>query len=652
LGQYKEPFLPSSYLEAKDMEREWNILERKIKTVFCGLLVVLLGLGALVPTVMTDSARTLWVLETADNSGSVGYHSSIALDNNNYPHISHNDWLNKDLKYVYRDNDGWHRVTVDADNALEATSLALDSNGYPHISYYQWGTQFNLRYAYMDSGGWYKTTVDSTGDIGRDSSLALDSNDYPHISYRDSTNSDLKYAYKDSGGWHTVTLVSSISIAWGTSIALDSNDNPHISYYDNTNTDLKYAYKDSGGWHFETADTTGGRGSSIALDSNDNPHISYGDSANLEYAYKDSGGWHTEIVDSAGVYLTSLTLDSSNNPHIGYYDSGNKNLKYAYKDSGGWNKVTVDSGGDVGFQPSLALDSNNYPHISYEDHTNTALKYACMDLPPAIATVNAQPDPQNKGGFVNITCDVTDNLGVNLVMVNITYPDASSVNVTMSSGSYYYNVTYEQVGTYTYCIWAKDRMGLTNISAVYQFEILPPTADYILISYLSKNEILDSTISTNFTLDCYASAFNTTWGFLGFVNATWGTDTTGSNASINSLFGASVELFSGWHDGIVTLTADDGNGNIDTVTFTVDSSVFCKLLCAGWNLVGWSPFVATTAESLGQSIPGSSIVLMLDGTTQTFIAHVVGVPWNNFAIEQYMGVMVYTTTSSIWHGAG
>jgi len=38
---------------------------------------------------------------------------------------------------------------------------------------------------------------------------------------------------------------------------------------------------------------------------------------------------------------------------------------------------------------------------------------------PEIANVDATPDPQLAGGFVNITCDVTDNEDVDEVWVNI-----------------------------------------------------------------------------------------------------------------------------------------------------------------------------------------------------------------------------------------
>ena len=43
--------------------------------------------------------------------------------------------------------------------------------------------------------------------------------------------------------------------------------------------------------------------------------------------------------------------------------------------------------------------------------------------PPEITNILDTPDPQGTGGFVNITCVVTDNVAVDLVKVNMIYTD-------------------------------------------------------------------------------------------------------------------------------------------------------------------------------------------------------------------------------------
>ena len=75
-----------------------------------------------------------------------------------------------------------------------------------------------------------------------------------------------------------------------------------------------------------------------------------------------------------------------------------------------------------------------------------------------ISNVDAQPDPEEVYGYVNITCDVTDNVGVDEVWVNIIYSDGIYYNKTML-GSYYYNDSYSMLGLYNYFIWAKSTPG-------------------------------------------------------------------------------------------------------------------------------------------------------------------------------------------------
>jgi hypothetical protein len=470
----------------------------------------------------------------------------------------------------------------------------------------------------------------------------------------------------DAGGWHIVTVDTTGFVGFYTSLALDSNDYPHIGYTDygsGSSKDLKYAYKDGSGWHIEIAD--GGTDYvgdciSLAIDSNDYPHISYTEGTMapeyyLRYAYKDTGGWHTETLDGtiwAGRTGTSIALDSSDSPHISYEDTMNNYLKYAYKDSSSWTYETVDSIGSAGGRSSIALSSNEQPHISYGTWVTYDLKYASMidTIPPTITNIGSTPTVQIGGGEVTVFCTVTDVSGIEDARVNITSPDSSSVNMSLSPrGDYSYSTTYSQPGTYTYFIWANDTLGNSGSSGLYQFTIA--TTDYLQVTHHTQNEIPDTTLSTNFTLDCYAGAFNDTHGFLAFVDATWNLQNSGgSNASLNATFGESVAFFSGWHDGTVTVTVDDGSGHSDSVVFTVDSSAHCLLLYHGWNFIGWSQDYATDAATLGQYIPGCTVVCKFNGGTQSYSTHVVGIPYNIFTITQSMGLFVYTTMAGIWDG--
>ncbi len=71
-----------------------------------------------------------------------------------------------------------------------------------------------------------------------------------------------------------------------------------------------------------------------------------------------------------------------------------------------------------------------------------------------------------------------------------------------------------------------------------------------------------------------------------------------------------------------------------------------------WNLVGWSDYTNTTAVALGNAIIDTTVVSMFDAESKTFITHVVGTPHDNFIITRGMGLFIYATESSIWHGEG
>jgi hypothetical protein len=84
-------------------------------------------------------------------------------------------------------------------------------------------------------------------------------------------------------------------------------------------------------------------------------------------------------------------------------------------------------------------------------------------------------------GWVNISVDVTDNIGVDDVHLNITDPDGASSNVSMipvDSDSFYYqsSTMFSSYGNYSYFVWADDTNGNGNLSSSFAFS-QPPNWD-------------------------------------------------------------------------------------------------------------------------------------------------------------------------------
>ena len=317
--------------------------------------------------------------EVADTDPAVGRHASLALDSEDYPHISYYDAGNKALKYAYKDICGWYTEIVDESEFVgKYTSIDLDSNGYPHISYYDEGNH-DLKYTYKDGAGWHHETVDSDGIAGEYTSIALDGTDRVHISYYSRSNKAVQYAIRNESGW-TVELVD-IEQAKDTSIALEDSI-PHISYTCVEYCDIKHAVNNGTGWTIHNFPYSG-EYSSIEIDSNGGIHISYVHNGSHCYLYYNGASWEHSCEfhnDATYVGCSSIALDESEQPYIAFIP--NKFLRVAYRVGSDWQYVDVDST-DSGYvsYTSIALDQEGFPHITCSDFDESRLYYAyCSPL--------------------------------------------------------------------------------------------------------------------------------------------------------------------------------------------------------------------------------------------------------------------------------
>lgn len=116
-----------------------------------------------------------WHTQSVDNEERIYNLFSMLLDKQGYAHVIYSSYTNQ--KYAYQDNLGWHSENL---NMGAISSLALDDQNYPHISSYygywdpdMYRPEGELIYSYQDSTGWYTETVDTEDDAGHDSSLVL-----------------------------------------------------------------------------------------------------------------------------------------------------------------------------------------------------------------------------------------------------------------------------------------------------------------------------------------------------------------------------------------------------------------------------------------------------------------------------------------------
>ncbi len=99
--------------------------------------------------------------------------------------------------------------------------------------------------------------------------------------------------------------------------------------------------------------------------------------------------------------------------------------------------------------------------ITNEDGGIGTYNLSFIDYPPTITDITAVPDPQEVFYAVNVSANITDNYQLFGAWVEIYDPDGGLVgNLSMKydqvNGRYYWNQTYNLLGTYTFTIRAND----------------------------------------------------------------------------------------------------------------------------------------------------------------------------------------------------
>ncbi len=325
----------------------------------------------LLPLLLASGSWAEWHMETV--APTLSHQLSIELDSSGVPHVAYID--DETLNYGCWNGSGWDIQIVDItgfDNVY--TSLALSNDDVPHIAYYAFdGSTNTLRYARYINETWDIENLDFHIINSDFLSIAVDEYDQAYIAYRDAHFGDgnLRCIFYYDSDWHRGIVDTS---GRNPSIKVNYPGSPGISYYDPIQRVLKYA-RYTGTWDVMVVDYSGDTGyySSLVIDSNHNPGIVYFDSSNIEikYAQYEATVWSIESVDTREDvgYFCSVALDANDTPHFSYTyaeePEGYFEIIYAYKAGGSYHKqVVLGSNGMASMSP-IALDGDSQPHILY-----------------------------------------------------------------------------------------------------------------------------------------------------------------------------------------------------------------------------------------------------------------------------------------------
>jgi predicted GH43/DUF377 family glycosyl hydrolase len=130
--------------------------------------------------------------------------------------------------------------------------------------------------------------------------------------------------------------------------------------------------------------------------------------------------------------------------------------------------------------------------------------------PPTIADLLENPNPQEVFGFVNITANITDDIAVDEVWINISGEGNFSMTFDSISGLYYYEASYSALAIFSYTIWASDTQNqwASSSSSFIIHDTTPPVITNVFENPNPQDVFGNVNITANIT-DNYA--LNEVW---------------------------------------------------------------------------------------------------------------------------------------------
>ena len=178
-------------------------------------------------------------------------------------------------------------------------------------------------------------------------------------------------------------------------------------------------------------------------------------------------------------------------------------------------------------QDNLTIPNNRY--FQYEAYFNSSINSETPRLfntsigfeilfAPNITDVMAVPDPVNLGSFINISANVTDDIGVDTVFVQIDGQNFTMINV---GGDIFLNITNTTafgIGLVNFTVFANDTDGFL-VAEFGSFVVKAPEALEIGVCPSTTGSVLILILLVLISLAFILMGFATGVGFIGFFGA-------------------------------------------------------------------------------------------------------------------------------------
>lgn len=346
-----------------------------------------------------SNAGGSWNVETVYQPFNGGISNDIAVDSAGHAHISFgaktNPLYSAPTRQMYATNQSgsWATKIVDTRNTGLVGSIALDENDVPHIAYNYFHQPYpdfyfhELIYSHLQGSAWVTEQVGFAA--GGNPKIRIDDDNRIHIICLKSgiLDSGFKHVTREGSAWVWEDAIPPDTIAEISNIdfVVDTDGKVRLSYYDDGLGHLKHISNDSGAWEISDVDLHGlVLSTAFALDFAGHVHIAYSYGTQefahvLRYATDRDGEWSIQEVDSTPrVYgVPAIRVHSDGSVHIIANDYHADALVYYTNSSGQWVMETADDGSthEVDEFASMILDENGNVHVSYNTYDGSQSAY-------------------------------------------------------------------------------------------------------------------------------------------------------------------------------------------------------------------------------------------------------------------------------------